>query len=84
MNATVRAHDITDLSYFERKGSFLKRLLHLAMSKLAEIAVLVVRGTIRVHLCELAKLVRLVRGAVDFGLVLSQDGNRFVFASSNR
>lgn len=46
MNATVRAHDIADLSYLERKGRFLKRLLHLTASEQAEIATLVVRGTI--------------------------------------
>ena len=72
MDATVRAHDVADLSHFERKRGFLEQLLHLTARKQAEIAVLVVRGTIRMHLGELAKLVRLVWRIINLCLVLPQ------------
>lgn len=84
MNTTLRAHDIADLSYLQCKCSFLERLLHLTTSKHAKVATLVVRGTIRMHLCQLAKRLRLVRRVVDLGLMLSQDGDRFVLGPSNR
>lgn len=57
MNATIRAHNIADLSYRERERRFLKWLLHLTTGKQSEIATLVVRRTIRMHLCQLAKRV---------------------------
>lgn len=84
MNATVRAHNVADLSHLERKRRILKRLLHLTTTKHAKITTLVVRGTIGVHFCELAKRGRLVRGIVDLYLMLSQDGDRFVLGPSNR
>jgi hypothetical protein len=57
VHAAVRLDDTADGANLQRKGRILERLLHLAVTKPAQIAVIGVRGTVRVGLSERSKLV---------------------------
>ena len=77
MDPTIGTDNTTDLSYFQTKGRILKRLLHLAPSKRAEITVCVMRRAVRVLPRKLSEFILLVVSAVDLALVLFEDGNGF-------
>jgi hypothetical protein len=70
MHATLCINDVADLSDAERERHIFERLLHLPATELAQIPVVVVRGTVRVFARELAKR---FRARPDLRLVPPQD-----------
>jgi len=78
VHPALRLNDTTDLSNAQPKCGIFKRLLHLPRPEPAQIAIVVVRGAIRVLVRERAKL---VCAPPDLRLVSPQDRDRFLFGA---